>query len=42
MLGQLFDFKKMLQIYADRVHFTVHGGGLLDELMELAKKEMLK
>jgi len=40
-LGQLFDFQKMLRIYADRMQITVHGGGLLAHLMDLAKKECL-
>lgn len=38
MLGQLFDFQKMLKFYADRMQITVHGKGLLKHLMDLAKE----
>lgn len=42
MLGQLFDFQKLLNMYSDRMKITIHGDGLLSELMNLAKKEVLK
>lgn len=42
MLAQLFDFKKLLAMYADRLQITIHGGGLLSELMDLAKKKALE
>jgi hypothetical protein len=43
MLAQLFDFQNMLKIYADKMSITVHGDGLIKDLMDKAKvisKEM--
>lgn len=39
MFGQIFDFKNILQTCANRVKFTVHGGGVLAYMLEIAKKE---
>lgn len=37
MMGQLFDFQKLLAIHGNRVTCTVHGGGPLDDLVQFAK-----
>lgn len=37
MLAQLFDFKKLLWQYANRLQVTVHGDGALAELMRLGE-----
>lgn len=37
MLGQLFDFKKLLKLLAARIQVTIHGNGALAELMRLGK-----
>lgn len=38
MLGQLFDFKNILATCASRIQLTVHGGGLIAHLLEIAAK----
>lgn len=40
MLGQIFDFKKILEIHASRFQFTIHGDGALKYLMDLAASKM--
>lgn len=40
MLGQIFDFKKILEVHASRFQFTIHGDGALKYLMDLAAHEM--
>lgn len=37
-LGQLFDFKMLLQTIGRRAKFTVHGDGVLAELMRLGRE----
>jgi uncharacterized Rossmann fold enzyme len=41
MLGQLFDFKKILAMHADVLKVTIIGDGLLAHLMKLAKEKSL-
>jgi hypothetical protein len=36
-VGQLFDFKQLLKVWAAKLRVTVHGDGALAELMRLAK-----
>lgn len=38
MLGQLFDLKNILATCASRLQLTVHGGGLIAHLFEIARK----
>jgi hypothetical protein len=38
MIGQLFDFKKTLEVLGHRARFEVHGGGALAELMRLGSE----
>jgi uncharacterized Rossmann fold enzyme len=38
MLGQFFDFSKILKQYGHRLNVTVHGGGPLDELVKFGAK----
>jgi Protein of unknown function DUF115 len=38
MIGQLFDFKKTLEVLGNRARFEVHGGGALAELMRLGRE----
>lgn len=40
MLGQLFDFQKLLEVYAHRMEITVFGEGLLKHLMDLTVKKL--
>lgn len=40
MLAQIFDFKKILEVYASKFRFTIHGDGALKYLMDLAKTKM--
>lgn len=38
-IGQMVGFKEILKFYSDRVRFTVHGGGVLAELLRLGREE---
>ena len=38
-VAQLFDFKDMLKSCANRVRFTVHGGGVLAEILRIGAEE---
>lgn len=38
MMGQIFDFKRILEVYGKNTRFTVHGEGALKYLMDLGKK----
>lgn len=40
-MGQIFDFKKLLAVYGHRFKVTVHGEGVLAEIMRLANMERL-
>lgn len=40
MLGQLFDFQKLLEAYSHRMEVKVFGEGLLKHLMDLAAKKL--
>lgn len=42
MLAQVFDIKKMCEMYANRMSITVHGEGFLKDLFENAKETALK
>lgn len=42
MLGQLFDFQKLIGMYAHRMEVTVFGDGLLKHLMDLTQKKLLE
>jgi len=39
MVGQLFDFKHVIEVYGHTLKFTVHGDGALKTLLELGKKK---
>jgi uncharacterized Rossmann fold enzyme len=39
MVGQLFDFKSLVEDRESRVQFTVHGGGALAELLRLHEEK---
>lgn len=41
MLGQIFDFKKILEVYGNTTRFTVHGDGALKYIMDYGKKQHL-
>lgn len=38
-VGQLFDFKKLLKAFANRMSVTVHGDGVLAELMRMGREQ---
>lgn len=38
MLGQIFDFKKILEIYGSTTRFTVHGEGAFKYIMDYGQK----
>lgn len=41
MLGQLFDFKNILAQCGNTLELTVHGGGLIAELLRIGKEKQL-
>lgn len=41
MLGQLFDFKQILQNYGHKIRFTVYGGGVLDYTLKYGEKRIV-
>jgi len=42
MLGQLFDFKHIMATCANKMQLTVHGGGLIAHLLDIAKQKHLE
>lgn len=41
-ISQLFDFKKVLELFGNRIKVTVHGDGVLAELMRLGRDAAYK